>query len=520
MRRRAATRWSPAAWTATFPTEQITLPVEGKKTTESGGHAQPPPAEPEASPPAAAPQGTALGFCAAGAPLEINLRGAQAGVPLVVVARCRGAMVGQQRLVTRGEPRQGAAQAVKIPLDEPIGGVLRLLAYDYGTSPPRLVAERLVDRRPSRWLSVGIVDPVKVHAPGNKVRLSLSVSDEKGNPVPAVLGVTVVEDAETVVPASSRSAAATSPAAPLSMADYFLLAGDVEDPGAVAAAAADHAGRKEAAAALDLVLGSKGSARGAPLALPVPNADRRVPVALPVPGAGGPRSGQVGPVGWPGTAAAGVRQPGRSPHKYEASLREYRTKRTWVLNTMILLSFFGGLGLALLVTMLAVLKIVWGSRLWLPTALATVCCLVVGAVSMDPSRFKSVDAGAVAFTPRLAPPRPRRPRSRRLAGPARLHGWHRRAVCYSVTAGGRASRPAGTLAWYPLLQAGPDGRAAVAFDLPRAAGVHRVTVKAHADGRLGSGQSGSSPCGDSGAVKRKSRSSHKPTVSSANSLSM
>ena len=92
--------------------------------------------------------------------------------------------------------------------------------------------------------------------------------------------------------------------------------------------------------------------------------------------------------------------------QYEATLSEYRAKRTHVVNALIMLSFFGGLALALLVTMLALLRIVWGSRLWLPTVVATVCCVVVTAVSNEPSRMKPVEATAAGFAPCL--PRPRR----------------------------------------------------------------------------------------------------------------
>ena len=90
--------------------------------------------------------------------------------------------------------------------------------------------------------------------------------------------------------------------------------------------------------------------------------------------------------------------------QYEATLSEYRAKRTHVVNALIMLSFFGGLALALLVTMLALLRIVWGSRLWLPTVVATVCCVVVTAVSNEPSRMKPVEATAVGFAPCTPPP--------------------------------------------------------------------------------------------------------------------
>ena len=102
--------------------------------------------------------------------------------------------------------------------------------------------------------------------------------------------------------------------------------------------------------------------------------------------------------------------------QYEATLSEYRAKRTQVVNALIMLSFFGGLALALLVTMLALLRIVWGSRLWLPTVVATVCCVVVTAVSNEPSRMKPVEATAVGFAPCMPPPTPK-PRSK--AAPSR-----------------------------------------------------------------------------------------------------
>ena len=105
--------------------------------------------------------------------------------------------------------------------------------------------------------------------------------------------------------------------------------------------------------------------------------------------------------------------------QYEATLSDYRAKRTHVVNALIMLSFFGGLALALLVTMLALLRIVWGSRLWLPTVVATVCCVVVTAVSNEPSRMKPVEATAVGFAPLHAA---RRRRNQGTSPPRAGHG--------------------------------------------------------------------------------------------------
>ena len=41
-----------------------------------------------------------------------------------------------------------------LPLDDAVGGVIRLTVYDYSTSPPKPVAERLVYRRPAQKLNV------------------------------------------------------------------------------------------------------------------------------------------------------------------------------------------------------------------------------------------------------------------------------------------------------------------------------------------------------------------------------
>ena len=62
------------------------------------------------------------------------------------------------------------------------------------------------------------------------------------------------------------------------------------------------------------------------------------------------------------------------------------------------LCFFGGLGLLLFVTMLALLKIVSGLRLWLPTVAVAACCALIGLGLMEPGRHKMVQK-AVPFVP-------------------------------------------------------------------------------------------------------------------------
>ena len=95
---------------------------------------------------------TGAGVFPAEKPLEFNIRSAKAGLPLVVAAYCRGVQVGEQPIVTKGVGEE--ANPVTIALDDAVGGVIRLTVYDYGVTPPKPVAERLVYRRPAGKLNV------------------------------------------------------------------------------------------------------------------------------------------------------------------------------------------------------------------------------------------------------------------------------------------------------------------------------------------------------------------------------
>ena len=78
---------------------------------------------------------------------------------------------------------------MSIPLDDQVAGVIRLTVYDYTKSPPKVLAERLVYRQPRRL----VVRAAEGKRPGGE--LSLSIQDEKGRPVAAALGVTVLATA-------------------------------------------------------------------------------------------------------------------------------------------------------------------------------------------------------------------------------------------------------------------------------------------------------------------------------------
>ena len=104
-------------------------------------------------------------------PLTFNLRASQAGIPLAAAAWLRGVLVGQQTLVTTLASRGHGGKEVVIPLDEQVGGVIRLVIYNYGVNPPQPIAQRLLYRRMPRRLTIQILGRAKRYAPGEKVNL-------------------------------------------------------------------------------------------------------------------------------------------------------------------------------------------------------------------------------------------------------------------------------------------------------------------------------------------------------------
>jgi hypothetical protein len=435
-------------------------------------------------PPASADQKIAIatgrGVFAAGAPLEFTVRAAKERLPLVVTAQVRGMLVGQQLLVTSKAKQQAQAGTMSIPLDDQVAGVVRLTVYDYTQGPAKVLAERLVYRRP-RSLVVRAAEGRKpADHEGMAPGISLSVQDGQGRPVAAALAATALDGAKDEPLRLARCGP--------DLWHAFLSDGALPDPAALEGVDLQLSDADDKAAALDLALGCQ-----RPLTAEKP--------------------------GDSGRAQAERDRPplvlfdnlGDLQAQYEAALSEYRAQRTQAVNALIMLSFFGGLALALLVTMLALLRIVWGSRLWLPTVVATVCCVVVTAVSNEPSRMKAVEAAAVGFAPCVPPPEPgdekrsepvaatasSEERLRSLAdklskmeGDAEALKADRFAVRQYVRpdsvaepTGGDAAKP---LAWYPLLIAGPDGRVTLPGLPPAAGQTLRLIIDAHGDGRIGS----------------------------------
>ncbi len=404
-----------------------------------------------------------VGVFGAGKPLELNLRAAEDGVPLVVTARCRGILVAQKPIVTRvvgdGEPQEGVQGAggvnqVSLDVPESVSGLIRLAVYDYRTSPPVPVAQRWVYRRPAGHLALSAVSDVQPSASGRRATVRIAVSDESGNPAPAILAVTAVDRAMTG-PADDRAA---------SLPDCFLF--DSRRP---AQAKLDAVGDVEGDVALDLLLGTHAHS-----AVTAPQEAEDQPLHPLGSEAGAP------PVVFDNLLP--LRQ------KYADALAGYRRDRTRALNTLTTLSFFGGFGLVLAVAMLGLLGVVSGLRLWIPAGGTAICCLLIGAILLAPLRHGTGPEGAAAYLSFLEPvfDNEAAPDDEPLADDASPDGPAPPQLEYDREAAAPAdwSESAGTLLWNPLLAVDNSGQVEVQFDLPDGTDDICLRLEAHGGGRL------------------------------------
>ncbi len=425
---------------------------------------------------------TGIGVFAPGKPLEFNVRATSDGLPLMAAAYCRGLLVGQQAFTGRA-----GANEVSVNPDAAADGVIRLAIYDYSTNPPEIVAQRLVYRRPSRRMRVRLPDRRERYAPGGHVRLSLLVTDENDKPLPAVLGVSVVDAALLEWPGSRRPRTPTD----------LLLTADLDRPEDVAELDEVLSQQPKSAASLDLLLGTRGT-----------GAAQRTPHASREDMRHAERDAYFAELDPP----AMFDNLADLEKRYRKSLDAYQAKQTQLLNTLTIMSFFGAAGLVLLAAMLSLLRIASGLRIWLPAILSAALSLTIGTIVLNPESLKSSTKQAAAYVPfHLAPavpgkaasgeetspssgtpassarsvPLPLRERvgvrgtSETLPSPA--PAYIAGEFSHLHKPGQRDDAPQ-TVYWNPRLIAGPDGRAKIEFDLSDAATTFRIRIDAHAAG--------------------------------------
>ncbi|MEX0818481.1 MAG: MG2 domain-containing protein, partial [Pirellulaceae bacterium] len=194
---------------------------------------------------------TGPGVFEADAPIAFTLHQLVSPKPLIVAAYCRGAMVGQLPVDPGAYALDDAPLATfrgTIPLSDQAQGVVRLTVFDPSSTPPTPIAERLVYRRVHQSLDVQLTPDAATFAPGQAVQLDLAVRDEDEAPVPAVLGITIVDDAVLSL-ADDKS---------VRMPTYFHLLTEIESPEQLEDANFYLGDQAESVAALDTLLGTQG----------------------------------------------------------------------------------------------------------------------------------------------------------------------------------------------------------------------------------------------------------------------
>src|SRR5262249_45195281 len=112
---------------------------------------------------------------------------------LLIGAYCRGRLMAHERLALL----PNRETQVLVRPNGSAGGVFRVTVFEEESTgdPVRLtpLAERMVYRTSPHQLNVRIDADKKVYGPGDKVGLTYTATDEKGQPAPAVLMVAVVD---------------------------------------------------------------------------------------------------------------------------------------------------------------------------------------------------------------------------------------------------------------------------------------------------------------------------------------
>ncbi len=186
---------------------------------------------------------------------ELTVSATRSMPSLLLTAYCRGVLVGQKSFMA-----EAGANAVKLDLPKEAGGVLRVTVHDASVKPPRPLAERLIFRQHGRQLNVAVgrlknpaamsseMETELVSAPGERAKVDLVVTDETGKPVPAALGVAVVDDSVLVLADDKYPTLRT----------HFLVTSEVSSPEDIEDADFYLSQKPDAASALDLLLGTQG----------------------------------------------------------------------------------------------------------------------------------------------------------------------------------------------------------------------------------------------------------------------
>lgn len=169
---------------------------------------------------------------------------------LFVGAYCRGRMLASERVTAK----PGEAAAVHLQPDASLGGVVRITVFENQSGDgarkvlkPR--AERLVFRKVDRKLNFQIQADKPRYSPGESAKVSISATDEGGNPASAIVMVGVVN--QQIITMADEKVYRTMPTA-------VALSGEVRRGDELEYADFLVGAQPVAATALDLLMGVQG----------------------------------------------------------------------------------------------------------------------------------------------------------------------------------------------------------------------------------------------------------------------
>jgi hypothetical protein len=182
-------------------------------------------------------------------PIEVVVHSAGRERDLLVGAYCRGRLLDHRRVhAAKDQPT-----AVRLQPDGGIGGVYRVTVFEEKATQtgreltPR--AERLIYRQSAQRLNLSIQPDKTSYTPGDPVQLTLSATDEKGNPAPAILLVAVVD--QSVLTLADEKTHRSLPT-------HFFLTSEVRRPEDLEHADFLVGSHPLAQRSLDLLLGTQG----------------------------------------------------------------------------------------------------------------------------------------------------------------------------------------------------------------------------------------------------------------------
>jgi hypothetical protein len=178
--------------------------------------------------------------------IDVRLRSERLPRKLLVGAYCRGRLIDHQSVTAQ----PGATTELSLRPPSGVGGVYRVTVFEErqrGQLVP--VAERLVYRRAVEHIDFEVKLGKELYCPGDKVKLGLKSLNEKKQPVPAIVVVSVVDQGNLKL-ADEKTARA--------MPTHFFLTTEVREPDELEYADFLVSPHPKAAQALDLLLGTQG----------------------------------------------------------------------------------------------------------------------------------------------------------------------------------------------------------------------------------------------------------------------